>query len=310
MLPRSHLPSVCSISARPLFAAVGGVVLLFGSACAAADVEDREVSLDPAPDEAAASLPDDEPALVAIGPGSGPILDGESDEAAEVEPVKPDETPPGLVVLSVAPGPLAEDSHVVFKGFSEPGTTVTAGEATTVTGDDGRWYLELAIEEGEDTVVTSTDAAGNEIEKEVTVTFEEPEPKPVVYEQPREEPREEPKEEPREEPKEKPEPSLEKEPQHEFTAWTKFGICTEHPVEKTGGEGSEEGSEVLTKFAGTGIPGTAVIVDSDYGEAITEVNDDGYWWIQMEFRDGAGEAEFTAVVRDGERAAWFRCGLI
>ena len=202
MLPRSHLPSVCSISARPLFAAVGGVVLLFGSACAAADVEDREVSLDPAPDEAAASLPDDEPALVAIGPGSGPILDGESDEAAEVEPVKPDETPPGLVVLSVAPGPLAEDSHVVFKGFSEPGTTVTAGEATTVTGDDGRWYLELAIEEGEDTVVTSTDAAGNEIEKEVTATFEEPEPKPVVYEQPREEPREQPKEEPREEPRE------------------------------------------------------------------------------------------------------------
>lgn len=304
MLPGSRFRYLSALSARPplrLVAAVSGTLLLLGSACATADAEDPNVAADAASEEAAASR-ENGAGLVALGPPSGPVRAGEPDDATE-----PDETPPGLVILSKAKGSTVDDSRLVFSGFSEPGATVTAGESTTVTGEDGRWHLELSIEAGQDTaVVVATDAEGNEFKKEVTVKIEEP--KPVAYEPPKEKPIEQPKEEHKPKPEiEKPAP--EKEPQHEFTAWTKFGICTEHPVEKTGGEGSKD-NDVLTKFKGSGIPGTAVIVTSEFGEGITEVNDDGYWWIQIEFEAGAAEAEFTARVTNGDHAAFFRCGLI
>jgi len=284
--------------------AVASVVLLLGAACSSGvDAADGEPSLgaDEGSGELAAASGDRPDSLVvAVGPSVGAV------EAA----IEEDVTPPGLVVFPAEPASGVADGTVVFEGFSEPGAVVAAGEISTVAADSGRWSLELVLAEGEDSaVVTTKDAAGNEFHKEVTVNFEKP--APVVYEPPKKEhePALETKPDTKPEYEPKPEATPKKEQHHEFTAWTKFGICTTEPFEKTGGEGSKE-TDVLTKFKGNGIPGTAVTVISPYGGGIVEVDDSGYWWIKIEFSDGAAQDEFTAIVTSGDDKAWFHCGAI
>ena len=49
---------------------------------------------------------------------------------------------------------------------------------------------------------------------------------------------------------------------------------------------------------------------SPYGGGTAEVDDSGYWWIKVDFEDGAADAEFTSVVTSGEHVARFHCGAI
>jgi len=111
-------------------------------------------------------------------------------------------------------------------------------------------------------VIKATDDHGNSHEKEVVVSYEKP--KPYVYVLPKEEHK---KPKPVEEYADKPPV---KDPVYDFTARTKYGICTVEWIEKVGGEGSKD-TDVLTKFIGNGIPDTAVKITSEYGNAITSV---------------------------------------
>ena len=280
---------------RALGLLVASATLLLGAACSSASASDADLHPD-SPEADTAPLATGPALVVALGPSAGAVA----------PLIEVDETPPVLVIISPLPNSQVDASTFVFEGFSEPGAIVAAGEITTVAEDNGRWSLALSLDEGQNTaVLTSTDAAGNEIEKVVTVHFEQP--KPVVLEPLKEE--HDPKPEPKEEYEPKPEPTQVKEPNKDFTAWTKFGICTVEPFQKTGGEGSKD-TDVLTKFKGTGIPGSTVTVISPYGGGLVEVDDSGYWWIKVEFSDGATEAEFTAIVTNGDHQARFRCGAI
>ena len=262
-------------------------LLVLGAACSSSGAASEGGPGDAGESAAAESL------VTAVGPSVGPI-----------EPeVVVDETPPGLAVTSPAPGARVASPTYVFEGFTEPGATVTVGEVQTVATESGRWSVELELDEGANTaMVTTKDAAGNEFHKEITVSYEKPlpvveKPKPVY-------------EAPKEEHQPKPEATPIKEQHHEFSAWTKYGICSVEPYSKTGGEGSKDSPEVLTKFKGSGVPGTAVTVVSEFGGGIVEVNDDGYWWIQIEFSEGAAATKFTATVTSGDHVARFHCGAI
>lgn len=276
-------------ASRLLGATAATALLVLGAACGSAS--DRETDGTPGdPAEGAAVLDSPVTLVAAVGPSTGPV-------APEVVV---DETPPGLAVTSPAPGASVAQSSWLFEGFTEPGATVLVGDVETIATETGRWSVELALNEGPNTaVVTTKDAAGNEFHKEVTVNFEKP--KPVVYEPPKET---------KEEHKPKPEANEVKEKHHDFTAWTKFGICSKEPFAKTGGAGGEGNKEtdVLTKFKGNGVPGTLVTVTSPYGGGTAEVDDSGYWWIKVEFGDGAAQTEFTAVVTSGTDVARFACG--
>ena len=53
-----------------------------------------------------------------------------------------------------------------------------------------------------------------------------------------------------------------------------------------------------------------VTVTSEFGGGLVTVGDAGYWWIKVEFTDGAAQSEFTATVTHGDNTARFRCGAI
>lgn len=276
---------------RLIGGAAAAAVLVLGAACSSGSAADIDgAAADTSEDTAA--LSDGVTLVAAVGPSVGPI-----------EPeVVIDETPPGLAVTSPAPGSSVGQSSFVFAGFTEPGATVAVGNVETIATESGHWSVELELSEGPNTAVVKTkDAAGNEFHKEVIVNYEKPlpyveKPKPVY-------------EPPKDEHKPNPEATVVKEKHYEFTAWTKFGICTTEPFAKTGGEGSKD-TDVLTKFKGNGVPGTLVTVTSPYGGGTAEVDDSGYWWVKIEFTEGAAQAEFTAVVTTGEHVARFRCGAI
>ena len=280
---------LCAAAPRLLSATLASAVVLLGAACGSASADDVDLVPDELVEDVAATSAT-EALVVAVGPSVGPVA----------PTVEQDVTPPGLVVVSPVPGSQVDQSSFVFEGFTEPGATVAAGDTTTVAEESGRWSLELVLAEGQNVAaITSTDSAGNEFQKIVTVNFEKPKPDPIVVKPPKEE--HQPKPPAADEPA--------KEPNHEFSAWTKFGICSTEPFAKTGGEGSKD-TDVLTKFKGSGVPGTKVTVISPYGGGMAEVDDSGYWWIKVEFTDGAAADEFTAVVTNGDHVARFRCGAI
>lgn len=295
--------------------AVAGVTLLLGAACSAASGADVDAESAEGDTATVARLDGARP--LALGPSTGPVGAAALEDAP---PVVTDVTPPGLVVISPLHQASVDAQHFVFEGITEPGAIVSAGSIETVAAENGRWSIGITLAEGENVaVIKTTDDYGNSHEKEVVVSYEKP--KPYVYVPPKEE-HKEPKPDYHEEKPhaekpeyEKPKPVEEhvekpvKEPVYEFTARTKYGICTVEWVEKAGGEGSKD-TDVLTKFIGNGVPGTAVKITSEYGSAITEVNDDGVWWVKLDFEPGAAEDEFWAVVTSGERSFGFLCGAI
>jgi hypothetical protein len=290
-------PASVSLFARSQLglALAAAAALTFAAACGGA--EDSS----PAGDGTVAFIEGEGVSLVAAGPVVAPVID-----IAAVDEAPPDETPPGLVVVSPVPGSSVTDTNYVFQGFSEPGATVTVDNISTVANEAGRWSVSIVLEEGENEhKVTATDESGNTFEKEFTVNCEKKKPE-VVYEPPKKE----------ETHKDEPKPAAEEEKPHkeasyEFTAWVKFGVCQEHPLEQVGGGGGgkDADDELLTKFKGSGVPGTLVTVTSPFGGGSTEVGSDGYWYIKVQFEPGAAEDDFTALVTNGDHRARFKCGI-
>jgi hypothetical protein len=68
----------------------------------------------------------------------------------------------------------------------------------------------------------------------------------------------------------------------EFTAHQKYGSCGE--------------AIPYDKFYGTATPGTAVWIESDWGEGTTVANEHGEWHIRVDFPDAPENQTFTVYV--------------
>lgn len=204
--------------------------------------------------------------------------DSVADKVVKVDDVV-DRIPPTIEILHPEDGQVFETKEVVFEGIAEPGSRVFSGDKEAEVGENGEWRLVLGLSKGENVVeVKAIDEAGNKAYDSVKVIVELPKPK---EEPKKEEPKEEPK---KEEPKEEKEEPKEEEVHWEFGANQLYGHCNEDPP--------------YDVFWGTGKPGTAIYVKSEFGNGVAEVNDNGEWEIQVFFEGApAGEA-FKVKVKD------------
>ncbi len=205
-----------------------------------------------------------------------------------------DLTPPAITVTSPendaeytaddfggAAVPLVE-----FSGSAEPGSTVVARtgvdpEPTVAVGPDGLWSIELILQAGTNPVrFTAFDAAGNEQDATVTVTYT-PETsatttttQPAVESPPKDDPSGEDR---RETPDDAPSTVA-------FTAAA------------TAGEAS--GNPATDVFSGTAATGSRVTLTSEYGDATAVAGADGTWSVTMAFRNAPLEQPFLVTAAD------------
>jgi hypothetical protein len=82
-----------------------------------------------------------------------------------------------MAVLAFAfDGPQSTGSQTyLLQGRSEPGATLTADNQEAKAAADGTYAIELRLKPGKNTItVTATDAAGNTVQKQAVVTYNEP----------------------------------------------------------------------------------------------------------------------------------------
>jgi hypothetical protein len=107
-------------------------------------------------------------------PAEAPKADEPKDDAAtpaDDEEDEPDTTPPAFVILSPEDGSRVDDEVIEVSGEVEPGAKVTfAGRYRADVADDGRWWIALKLEPGENVfTLVATDASGNTSRASVTV---------------------------------------------------------------------------------------------------------------------------------------------
>jgi hypothetical protein len=179
-----------------------------------------------------------------------------------------DTTPPDLAILHPAEGQAFEEKEVVFEGITEPGARVFAGKYEADVRDDGTWRIVLYLSPGGNlATIRAKDGAGNVSSASVFVTYQAPQ---QTAEKPEETPEDKPKEG---------EGAV-----WEFSAHQVYGECSETPP--------------FDVFHGTGAPGTAIHVKSEYGGGIAEVNDDGLWEVRVYFETAPIGAAFPVKVKD------------
>lgn len=84
-----------------------------------------------------------------------------------------DTTPPRLEVDSPRDGATVDDRLVTFRGTTERGADVFSGPFAAEVSADGSWQIALVLSVGENgAVITARDAAGNETEVRLVVTYE------------------------------------------------------------------------------------------------------------------------------------------
>ncbi len=252
------------------------------------------------------TVPDDpegEAATRQPSPTTG-VVDGEPDSRTPITPngdgapltsiAVADLTPPAITVTSPendaeytaddfggAAIPLVE-----FSGTAEPGSTVVARtgvdpEPTVAVGADGQWSIDLILQAGTNPVrFTAFDAAGNEQDATVTVTYT-PETSatttttlPAIEGPPKDDPSGEDR---REAPDDAPSTVA-------FTA--------------TAGEGESAGNPATDVFSGTAAPGSEVSLTSEYGQATATAGANGIWRVTMAFRDAPVDEPFLVTVSD------------
>lgn len=199
----------------------------------------------------------------------GMLVKDELPEPKEIEKEPVDEDPPDIVILHPEDGQVFETKEVVFEGKTEPGARVFAGDHEAEVSEDGAWRIVLVLEKGENHVtVKAIDEAENIGKDSVTVVYKAPKPK---VEEPKEE---KPKEEkPKEEPAE-----------WKFKAQQLYGQCGENPP--------------YDVFYGTGKPGTAIYIESEFGGGVAEVNDKGHWEKKIYFEGAPLNEAFVVHVED------------
>jgi hypothetical protein len=179
------------------------------------------------------------------GTGSGDEQgDGQVKEDDVTEVTEPNDTlPPDLQILHPVDGQVFETKEVAFEGVTEPGARVFAGQYEAEVNDDGAWRIVLILSPGANHATLKAKDAAGNV-SQASVS--------VTYVVPE---KEEPKQE---EPKE-----------WEFSAHQVYGECSESPP--------------YDVFYGTGKPGSAIFVVSEYGNGQTQVNEHGEWEIKVFF---------------------------
>jgi hypothetical protein len=174
----------------------------------------------------------------------------------------PDTTPPPLSITSPGEGEHFEVDVIEFRGTTEPGATVFAGQYEATVDGDGAWSIVLVLSPGANGArFVATDAAGNQSEAKVTVYYDVPEATTTTTST-----TEAPKEE------------------VEFTAYNVHGTSEQTPP--------------FDVYWGTAPPGSPIFVESEYGGDSTTANENGDWELRVYFPDAPGGVEFTVKVRD------------
>lgn len=171
-----------------------------------------------------------------------------------------DTTPPPLTITKPTNDQHFETDVIEFRGTTEPGATVAAGQYLADVDREGNWSIVLILSPGANGArFVATDAAGNQTTAGVTVHYDVPE----TTEPP-------PKDPPREE--------------IGFTAHSVYGSCEENPP--------------YDVYWGTAPPGTPISIESEYGSGVTEANANGDWEIRVYFPEAPFEKEFTVKAKD------------
>lgn len=169
-----------------------------------------------------------------------------------------DTLPPLLTITTPKADEHFEIDVIEFRGTTEPGATVFAGQYQANVNADGNWSIVLVLAPGANGArFVATDAAGNQTEARVTVHYDVPETTTTT-----------------------------KAPKDEikFTAFNVYGTCEENPP--------------FDVYYGTAPPGTPIFVESEFGSGSTEANADGAWEIKVYFPEAPAETEFTVKVKD------------
>jgi hypothetical protein len=113
-----------------------------------------------------------------------------------------DTTPPPLAITTPKDNEHFEVDVIEFRGSTEPGATVFAGQYEATVGSDGDWSIVLVLSPGANGArFVATDAAGNQTEARITVHYDVPAPTTTT-----------------------------KAPKEiEFTAYSVYGVCEESP---------------------------------------------------------------------------------
>ena len=171
-----------------------------------------------------------------------------------------DTIPPPLAITSPKPDEHFEVDVIEFKGTTEPGATVFAGQYQASVDGSGNWSIALVLSPGANGArFVATDAAGNQTEARVTVHYDLPETTTTTTTKA-------PKEE------------------YEFTAHNVYGVCEENPP--------------YDVYWGTAPPGTPIYVESEFGTGSTVANEGGDWELRVNFPEAPAEEEFTVKVKD------------
>jgi hypothetical protein len=172
--------------------------------------------------------------------------------------VETDSTPPKIEILHPADGQVFEKKEVVFEGIAERGARVFAGRYEADVKDDGSWRIVLVLSPGANHATIKAQDAAGNVGSD-SVT--------VVYQPPVKE-----------------EPKSEQGQDWKFSAYQVYGECAENPP--------------YDVFHGTGKPGARIVVGSEFGEGVTEVNDHGEWEVRVYFPEAPAGKTFAVKVRD------------
>jgi hypothetical protein len=173
-----------------------------------------------------------------------------------------DTTPPVLIISSPAEGAELADRSIRFAGITEPGARVVAGPYQATVDSEGGWYIDLVLSEGANTArFRAVDAYGNETTATVTVYLSSP--------------------------------ATTTEP---ATPTTKVEELAAFDANLTWGSRNIE--PPYDEYFGTGQPGSEVVVQSEYGSGATVVQEDGTWYLKVEFPQAPPGLTFLVKVRD------------
>lgn len=187
----------------------------------------------------------------------------------DIQPSAPgDVSPPAIAIVSPDSGTRTFNDLVTVTGIVEQGASVTAHSRDRVVVDEeGVWTIDLALAFGENVLeFKATDAAGNTASASVVV-FRDTRPTTTTTT--------------------KPAPTTTtttKAPTWDYTAHKTYGSCAETPP--------------YDIYYGTGKPGTAINITSEYGGGSTEVGDGGEWELKVYFESAPAHVGFLVHVKD------------
>ena len=243
-----------------------------------------------------------------------------------------DEEPPLLEIVSPDSGAVVNRPYVIVKGITEPGAKVAIGNHRVEVGDEGHWRAEVKLREGRNEIVAvAKDTAGNMSRDSIVVIYKVADVRFTVHQKFEVSHEERPYEvfwgtappdsgivarseygveDARANEHGKWELKL---PLKELPANTKIRIKVSSTtgVEKTfsftwtperdvyefvAHQKYGMNVEPFDVFYGKGKPGTTVWVGSEYGDAKTEINEEGRWEVKVRFEGAPVGEEFRVVV--------------